>query len=147
MYNPEDSIGVEATDYLLDLGFDCEPSVEYFGDCIINQNILEDDGHPEHSKMLNEYVENSHVCMQWVSGKHVLAIRWDSAEIISYSDDFPPEIISTLKEFLDPDKEIIYVSDQKLSEIEEGSWRYHLKPIEPNFDIRGAFGGIGIGFR
>jgi hypothetical protein len=121
MYTSEDSIGVEATDYLLDLGFDCGPSIEYVGDCIIDQKILEDDSHPEHSEMLNEYIENSHECMQWYSGKHVLAIRWSDAEIISYSDDFPPEIISALKEFLDSSKEIIYISNQKLSEMEEDS--------------------------
>lgn len=115
---PEDSIGIDATDYLLDLGFDCGPSIEYFGDCIIDEKILADDSHPEHSEMLQEYIENSCDCIEWYSGKHVISISWSNAEIISYSDDFPPEILSTLKEFIDSQNKIIYISNQKLSEFE-----------------------------
>jgi len=81
MYDSEDSIGVEATDYLLDLGFDCGPSIEYVGDCIIDQKIMEDDSHPEHSEMLNEYIENSmNVCngilasMYWLFGGLMLKL-------------------------------------------------------------------------
>jgi len=118
VHNSEDSIGIAATDYLLDLGFDYGPSIEYVGDCVIDDKILADDNHPEHSKMLQEYVENTLECIQWISDEHVISICWSSAEIISYSDDFPAEILATLKEFIDADDKIIYVSNQTLSELE-----------------------------
>lgn len=118
---PEDSIGIDATDYLLDLGFDCASTMEYIGDCIIDEKIIADDSHPEHSEMLREYIENSDDCIEWYSGKHVISIRWSSGKIISYSDDFPPEILSTLKKFIDSKNKIIYISNQKLSEFEERS--------------------------
>jgi len=121
MYNSEDSIGVDATDYLLDLGFDCGPSIEYVGDCVIDDEILADDSHPKHSQMMEEYVENTLECIQWISNEYVISICWSSAEIISYSDGFPAEILTTLKEFIDSNDKIIYVSNEKLTELESGS--------------------------
>jgi len=119
MFTPEDCIGIKATDYLLDLGFDISVDSEYVGDEDLDSEILEDDGHPEHSAALEELCENieMHICC--TMDQHRLVINWHSAEILSVSDDFPAKIISTFKAFLDGGDSIVYISNEKLVEMQE----------------------------
>ena len=119
MFPPEDCIGIPATDYLLDLGFICEPVSEYFGEKILDEEILSNDAHPNHSEMLDEMMEHSESCIHWYLDQHHITFRWSSAEISSVSDDFPKEILSTIKDFLDEETNITYISDQQLSEIQK----------------------------
>ena len=119
MFSPEDCIGIPATDYLLDLGFICEHEEIYTGGENLDEEILSNDGHPNHSEMLEEYMENSQTCIRWYLDQHHITFLWSSAEISSISDDFPKEILSTIKDFLDEETNITYISDQQLSEIQE----------------------------
>ena len=119
MFPPEESIGIEATEYLLDLGFMCEPVSVYMGEKTLDQDILDDDGHPEHSTMLEELCENSETCIHFYLNEYHLEILWSNADIISVSDNFPLEIISTLNDFLDDSKSIVYISNEKLVEFQD----------------------------
>lgn len=120
MFSPEDCIGVQATDYLLDLGFTVEDFSEYIGDEIIDDSILQDDAHPGHSDMLTEYIENSETRLRWFSADEELIISWSSGEIISHSKNFSTKIIDTVKSFID-DNNAIYISDEKLLELENNN--------------------------
>ena len=119
MFSPEDCIGIKATDYLLDLGFDISVKSEYVGDEDLDPEILEDDGHPEHSAALEELFENSEMNIYCTMGQHRLVVSWHSAEILSASNDFPTKIISTFKAFLKGGDSIIYISNKKLVEMQE----------------------------
>ena len=119
MFSPEDCIGIPATDYLLDLGFNCEHVSEYFGDEILDEEILSNDGHPGHSDTLAEMMEHSETCIRWYLDQHHITFHWSSAEILSVSDDFPKKIFSTIKDFLDEETNITYISDQQLLDIQQ----------------------------
>ena len=120
MFNPEDCIGIQATDYLLDLGFIVEVLNEYVGDVVLDDKILANDGHPEHDEMLTEYVENLETRLGWYSGDQELIISWSSGEIISHSKNVSTKIIDTVKSFID-DNNAIYISDEKLLELENNN--------------------------
>lgn len=120
MFDPEDCIGIQATDYLLDLGFIVEVFNEYVGDVILDDKILQNDGHPEHDEMFTEYVENLETRLRWFSGDEELIISWSSGEILSHSKNLSTKIIDTVKSFID-DKNAIYISDEKLLELENNN--------------------------
>ena len=120
MFNPEDCIGIQATDYLLDLGFIVEVLNEYVGDVVLDDKILANDGHPEHDEMLTEYVGNLETRLGWYSGDQELIISWSSGEILSHSNNLSTKIIDTVKSFID-DKNAIYISDEKLLELENNN--------------------------
>lgn len=120
MFSPEDCIGVQATDYLLDLGFIVEVFNEYVGDVVLDDKILGNDGHPEHDEMLTEYVENLETRLGWYSGDQELIISWSRGEILSHSKNLSTKIIDTVKSFID-DKNAIYISDEKLLELENNN--------------------------
>ncbi len=119
MFSPEDCIGIEATDYLLDLGFDFSVDSEYVGNEELDLEVLQDDGHPQHPAALEELFENSEIQICCTMDQHHLKISWSSAEILSVSDNFPPKILSTFKAFLGNDDSIVYVSNEKLAEMQE----------------------------
>lgn len=120
MFDPEDCIGIHATDYLLDLGFIVEVLHEYVGDVVLDDKILQNDGHPEHDEMLTEYVENLETRLGWYSGDQELIISWSSGEILSHSKSLSTKIIDTVKSFID-DQNAIYISDEKLLELENNN--------------------------
>ena len=120
MFGPEDCIGIQATDYLLDLGFIVEVFHEYVGDVVLDDKILANDGHPEHDEMLTKYVENLETRLGWYSGDKELIISWSSGEILSHSNNLSTKIIDTVKSFID-DKNAIYISDEKLLELENNN--------------------------
>ena len=51
--------------------------------------------------------------------QHHLKISWSGAEILSVSDNFPAKILSTLKAFLENGDSIVYISNEKLVEMQE----------------------------
>ena len=118
MFNPEDCIGIKATDYLLDLGFEVEDYCEYVGAEIMDETILADDGHPEHSKMLEEYSENLEVRLRWYRKQEEIIISWSGGEIISYTTSISKELISVFKSLISDD-DIVYVSNEMIAEFEK----------------------------
>ena len=118
MFSPEDCIGIEATDYLLDLGFDFSVGSEYVGEEELDSEILEDDGHPQHPAALEKLFENTEIQICCSMDQHHLKISWSDAEILSVSDNFPAKILSTFKAFLENDDSIVYVSNEKLVEMQ-----------------------------
>ena len=117
MFNPEDCIGIPATDYLLDLGFDVEPISEYVGDEKIDDAILQDDSHPMHSEVLSEYCENLESRLRWNLGSNEIIISWSSGDILSYSNEISSETISFLKLLIN-NEDTIYVSNEQISKLE-----------------------------
>lgn len=120
MFNPEDCIGVKATDYLLDLGFEVEDYCEYVGDEIIDEAILADDGHPEHETMLEEYSENLEVRNRWYREQEEIIISWSGGDIISYTTSIPKELVNDLESLISDDQ-TLYVSNEMISELESNS--------------------------
>ena len=120
MFNPEDCIGIKATDYLLDLGFEVEDYCEYVGAEIMDEAILADDSHPEHSKMLEEYSENLEVRLRWYRKQEEIIISWSGGEIISYTTSISKELISVFKSLISDDN-TVYVSNEMIAELEKTS--------------------------
>jgi hypothetical protein len=120
MFTPEESIGIQATEYLEDLGFELENYSEYVGDAIIDDEIIADDGHPEHKEMSEEYFENLEVRHRWFSADGEIIISWSDAEIISYSKGISSEIVNSLKSLID-DNRTIYISNDMSAELEHNS--------------------------
>ena len=119
MFSPEDCIGIEATDYLLDLGFEFSVDSEYVGNEELDLEVLQDDGHPQHPAELEELFENTEMQICCTMDQHRLVISWSNSEIRSVSDNFPAKILSTFKAFLENDDSIVYVSNEKLVEMQE----------------------------
>ena len=61
MFEPEECIGIEATDYLNDQGFIAWVESEYEGpeDIITDGEINFDDTHPQHNELMEQFVEHS----------------------------------------------------------------------------------------
>lgn len=119
MFSPEDCIGIEATDYLLDLGFEISVDSEYVGNEELDLEALQDDVHPQHPAALEELFENSETQICCTMDQHRLVISWSNSEIRSVSDNFPAKILSTFKAFLENDNSIVYISNEKLVEMQE----------------------------
>ena len=119
MFSHEDCIGIEVTDYLLALGFEFYVDSVYVGHEELDLEVLQDDGHPQHPAALEELFENSEIQICCTMDQHHLKISWSSAEILSVSDNFPPKILATFKAFLGNDDSIVYVSNEKLAEMQE----------------------------
>ena len=120
MFNPEDCIGIKATDYLLDLGFEVEDYCEYVGEEIMDEAILADDGHPGHSEMLEEYSENLEVRLRYYRNKEEIIISWSEGEIISYTTSISRDLISDLESLI-ADDNTVYVSDEMIAGFEKFS--------------------------
>jgi hypothetical protein len=120
MFNPEDCIGIKATDYLLDLGFEVEDYCEYVGDEIIDEAILADDGHPEYGAMFEEYSENLEVRLRWSRKQEEIIISWSEGEVISHTTSISKEFISGLESLI-ADDDTVYVSNEMLAKLENKS--------------------------
>jgi len=120
MFNPEDCIGIKATDYLLDLGFEVEDYCEYVGDEIIDEAILADDSHPEHGEMFEEYSENLEVRLRWYRKQEEIIISWSGADIISHTTSLSKELISVFESLISDD-DTVYVSNEMLAKLENKS--------------------------
>jgi hypothetical protein len=120
MFNPEDCIGIKATDYLLDLGFEVEDYCEYVGDEIIDEAILADDSHPEHGEMFEEYSEHLEVRLRWYRKQEEIIISWSGADIISHTTSLSKELISVFESLISDD-DTVYVSNEMLAKLENKS--------------------------
>lgn len=120
MFNPEDCIGIKATDYLLDLGFEVEDYCEYVGDEIIDEAILADDSHPEHGEMFEEYSEHLEVRLRWYRKQEEIIISWSGADIISHTTSLSKELISVFESLISDD-DTVYVSNEMLAKLEKKS--------------------------
>ena len=120
MFNPEDCIGIKATDYLLDLGFEVEDYCEYVGGEIIDEAILADDSHPEHGAMFEEYSENLEVRLRWYRKQEEIIISWSGADIISHTTSLSKELISVFESLISDD-DTVYVSNEILAKLESKS--------------------------
>ena len=87
MFEPEERIGIEATDYLIEQGFNVAESV-YEGpdDIITDGEINFDDTHPQHDELMEQFVEHS-VTVIAFRGWHPSA-GWSSGEIRPISENF-----------------------------------------------------------
>ena len=119
MFSPEDCTGVEATDYLMDLGFEFSVDSEYVGNKELDLEALQDDGHPQHPAALEELFENTEMQICCTMDQHHLKISWSGAEILSVSDNFTAKILSTLKAFIENGDSIVYISNEKLVKMQE----------------------------
>ena len=61
MFEPEECIGIEATDYLIEQGFTAFAESVYEGpdDIITDGEINFDDTHPQHDELMEQFVEHS----------------------------------------------------------------------------------------
>ena len=67
---------------------------------------------------LEEVFEDTEMQICCTMDQHRLVISWSNSEIRSVSDNFPAKILSTFKAFLENDDSIVYVSNEKLVEMQ-----------------------------
>ena len=102
MFEPEECIGIEATDYLIEQGFACFAESVYEGpaDIITDGNINFDDTHPQHDELMEEFVEHSVTVVVFTRDESSISFGWSSGEIRSVSENFPKDILKHLKKLL-----------------------------------------------
>ena len=102
MFEPEECIGIEATDYLNDLGFIAWVESEYEGpdDIITDGEINFDDTHPQFSELMEQFVEHSVTVIVFTRDEASITFGWSSGEIRSTSENFPNDILKHLKKLL-----------------------------------------------
>ena len=102
MFEPEECVGIEATDYLIEQGFIAFVESVYEGpnDIISDGNINFDDTHPQHDELMEQLVEHSVTVIAFTREQDSIRFGWSSGEIHSISDNFPKEILEHLKKLL-----------------------------------------------
>ena len=102
MFEPEECIGIEATDYLIEQGFTAFAESVYEGpdDIITDGEINFDDTHPQFSELMEQFVEHSVTVIVFTRDEASISIGWSSGEIRSISDNFPNDILEHLKKLL-----------------------------------------------
>ena len=102
MFEPEECIGIEATDYLIEQGFTCFVESEYEGpdDIITDGNIDFDDTHPQHDELMEQFVEHSVSVIVFTRDEASISFGWSSGEIRSISRNFPKDVLKHLKKLL-----------------------------------------------
>ena len=102
MFEPEECIGIEATDYLIGQGFTAFVESVYEGpyDIITDGEINFDDTHPQHDELMEQFVENSVTVIVFTRDEASISFGWSSGEIRSISENFPKEILKHLRELL-----------------------------------------------
>ena len=102
MFEPEDCIGIEATDYLIEQGFTAFAESEYEGpdDIITDGEINFDDTHPQHDELMEQFVEHSVTVIVFTNDEASISFGWSSGEIRSISENFPKNILEHLKKLL-----------------------------------------------
>jgi hypothetical protein len=122
MFDPVDCLGQDLFDYLTDLGFICEIVSEYLGYEEIDYSILEDDSHPDHDEVFEEWYEGCETCVRclktgdssykstsfFTDGGMEIMISWGKGEIVNISA-VPSKIIYDVRRFLENYGEIRYV--------------------------------------
>ena len=102
MFEPEECIGIEATDYLIEQGFTAFAESVYEGpdDNITDGEINFDDTHPKHDELMEQFVEHSVTVIVFTRDEASIRFGWSSGEIRSISENFPKEILEHLKKLL-----------------------------------------------
>ena len=102
MFEPEECIGIEATDYLIEQGFTAFAESKYEGpdDIITDGKINFDDTHPRHDELIEQFVENSVTVVVFTRDEISITFGWSSGEIRSISENFPKDILEHLKKLL-----------------------------------------------
>ena len=102
MFEPEECIGIEATDYLIEQGFTAFAESVYEGpdDIITDGEINFDDTHPQHDKLMEQFVEHSVTVIVFTRDEASISFGWSSGEIRSVSENFPNDIHEHLKKLL-----------------------------------------------
>ena len=102
MFEPEECIGIEATDFLIEQGFTCFVESVYEGpdDIITDGEINFDDTHPQHDELMEQFVEHSVSVIVFTREEASISFGWSSGEIRSISENFPKNILEHLKKLL-----------------------------------------------
>ena len=102
MFEPEECIGIEATDYLNHQGFIAWVESEYEGpdDIITDGKINFDDTHPRHNELMEQFVEHSVTFIVFTRKEAFISFGWSSGEIRSISENFPNDILEHVKKLL-----------------------------------------------
>ena len=102
MFEPEECIGIEATDYLIEQGFTAFAESMYEGpDDIINDGVTNfDDTHPQFSELMEQFVEHSVTVIVFTRDEASINFGWSSGEIRSISENFPKDILEQLRKLL-----------------------------------------------
>ena len=102
MFEPEDCIGIEATDYLIEQGFTCFAESVYEGpDDIITDGVINfDDTHPQHDELMEQFVEHSVTVIVFTRNEASINFGWSSGAIRSISENFPRDILGNVKKLL-----------------------------------------------
>ena len=102
MFEPEECIGIEATDYLIEQGFTAFVESVYEGpeDIITDGNINFDDTHPQHDELMEQFVEHSVTVLVFMRDESSIRFRWSTGKICSISENFPKDILEHLKKLL-----------------------------------------------
>jgi len=100
MFEASQSIGPEAVDYLEQLGYTYTVIGVYIGPKVDKEAVF-DDRNPNHSELLEEYLEHVITCLEFTENKGdgEILIEWNDGIIRSYSESVKPEIIQRLNEF------------------------------------------------
>ena len=102
MFEPEECIGIEATDYLIEQGFTAFVESVYEGpdDIITDGEINFDDTHPQHDELMEQFVEHSVTVIVFTRDEVSISFEWSSGEIRSISEIFPKDILKHVKKLL-----------------------------------------------
>ena len=102
MFEPEECIGIEATDYLMEQGFTAFAESVYEGpdDIITDGDINFDDTHPQFSELMEQFVEHSVTVIVFTRDEASINFGWSFGEIRSISENFPNDILEHVKKLL-----------------------------------------------
>ena len=102
MFEPEECIGIEATDYLIEQGFKAFAESVYEGpDGIITDEVINfDDTHPQHDELMEQFVEHSVTVIVFTRNEASISFGWSSGEIRSISENFQNDTLEHLKKLL-----------------------------------------------
>ena len=102
MFEPEECIGIEATDYLIEQGFTAFVESVYEGpDDIITDGVINfDDTHPQFSELMEQFVEPVSYTIVFTRDEASISFGWSSGEIRSISENFPNDILEHVKKLL-----------------------------------------------
>ena len=102
MFDAANCIGIEAADYLEQLGYSYTVIGAYVGP-EVDVEAVHDDRNPNHSELLEEYHEHLITCLEYTEdkGDGEILIEWTEGTVRSHNESVKPEVIERLKEFYD----------------------------------------------
>ena len=102
MFDAANCIGIEAADYLEQLGYTYTVISVYVGPEVDEEAVF-DDRNPNHSELLEEYHEHLITCLEYTEdkGDGEILIEWSEGTVRSHNESVKPKVIERLKEFYD----------------------------------------------